>query len=578
MKKYNVLKAAAIMCTILYVLTGTFYADNHASQFNDIDNSWAKQYIINVYNKGLMGGFSKTEFKPGEYVKNYDALVSISRMIKREKDINLEKLEEKYRESVLDKFNVPDYAREHIIVCIGEGIISDADVSMFDKYPYATKNSIMRYLGKAFGVKVDEDAPPVALEFIDALDVPILYKPYVKYLIDSGIIDPYSETNSRLNPKSNVDRAVFAKIMDLSSDFYEKKATGSDTVDTTPKDILSDPDITWTDIESPGSAEIIEDGVQTDVIANGDGVQADVIAYVDQIIPEYGNLAVFVGTERRVYKLAEDVVCTIDDAAEGFWKLRKSDRVKLFIKSDKITKILAESKIRKTVGKLLGIQSEDKTVLRMETSMGEIQNYTITAKTIVIKDGKGALWQELKEGNSLVITTSYDELIEINADGVKSTDKGIIESLVLSRIAPPKIVVTALDGSQNTYYTSKDIEISGAGSDIYSLRPGMQAEVSLIDDEIVKIGIINEAALVLAELKGVIKSIDTEAGLLIMEIYESSTNKYSDKKIYVNEETKIADSYLNFLGLSSLEVNQIITVRGTGTAEGVYAKAIQVMD
>ena len=230
------------------------------------------------------------------------------------------------------------------------------------------------------------------------------------------------------------------------------------------------------------------------------------------------------------------------------------------------------------MGKLLGIQSEDKTVLRMETSMGEIQNYTITAKTIVIKDGKGALWQELKEGNSLVITTSYDELIEINADGVKSTDKGIIESLVLSRIAPPKIVVTALDGSQNTYYTSKDIEISGAGSDIYSLRPGMQAEVSLIDDEIVKIGIINEAALVLAELKGVIKSIDTEAGLLIMEIYESSTNKYSDKKIYVNEETKIADSYLNFLGLSSLEVNQIITVRGTGTAEGVYAKAIQVMD
>ena len=32
----------------------------------------------------------------------------------------------------------------------------------------------------------------------------------------------------------------------------------------------------------------------------------------------------------------------------------------------------------------------------------------------------------------------------------------------------------------------------------------------------------------------------------------------------------------NFLGLNSLKVNQIISVRGTGTADGVSAKTIQV--
>jgi hypothetical protein len=178
----------------------------------------------------------------------------------------------------------------------------------------------------------------------------------------------------------------------------------------------------------------------------------------------------------------------------------------------------------------------------------------------------------------LAYTTSYNELIEINADGVKSSDKGVIESLVFSRIAPPKLVITALDGSQNEYYADSGIEITGAGEDIYSLRPGMQVDVSLIDDEISKIAVINETAQVLTELKGLIKSIDLEAKLIIVEIYDSSTSKYADKKVYITDETKIANIYLEPLGLNSLKVNQIINVIGTGTVDGVSAKAIQVVN
>ena len=87
----------------------------------------------------------------------------------------------------------------------------------------------------------------------------------------------------------------------------------------------------------------------------------------------------------------------------------------------------------------------------MRTQNGETRLYNYS-QNHSDKDGKSALWQELKKDNDLVITTSYNELIEINADGVKSSDKGVIESLVFSRIAPPKLVITALDGSQNEYY------------------------------------------------------------------------------------------------------------------------------
>ena len=581
MKKIKLLKATVIILALLVAVTGVAYAENNTSKFTDIDGHWAEQHIISVYNKGLMGGVTESQFKPGDLVKNYDALVSISRMVNRENDINMEQLEIKYQESVIEKFKVPEYAIEHIIVCLEKGIITNADISMFAKYPNATKNNIVKYLGMAFGVKFDENAPPVVLAFKDAMYIPTLYKPYVEFLIKNGVVNASGDANGNFNPDSNIDRASFAKMLDIASTVYEDKKQGLDTtvsgngpIDTTFPDTDVDTD---TDFDTD-TDENIDTDISNPPAAVDDGLQVDVTAYVDEVIPEYGNLAVFVGTERKVYKVAEKATCTIDEVPSGYWKLKKSDMVKLYLENDKVIKIVAESKIRKMVGKLVSIRSAEKTTLIMETLNGGTREYTITAKTIVIKDGKTALWQELKNGNSLVITTSYDELIEINADGVKGTDKGVIESIVFSRMAPPKLVITALDGSQNAYYASKSLEIVGAEGDSYSLRPGMQVEASLLDDEISKISIINETASVLVELKGVIKSVDLQAKLLIVEVYDTNANKYVDKTVYTTDETKIADADFNLLSLSSLKVNQIISIRGNGTAEGVFAKTIQAVN
>ncbi|MHB1394731.1 MAG: S-layer homology domain-containing protein [Clostridia bacterium] len=573
MKKLKILKAAVVLFALLFAVAGVAYADNNTSKFTDIDNSWAKQHIINVYSKGLMGGSAETQFKPGDYIKNYDALVSISRMINREKDINLEQLEKKYQVSVIEMFKVPDYARKDVLMCLDKGIISDFDVSAFAGTTYATKKDIAKYLGLAFGVTVNKSAPPVVLAFKDSMYIPTIYKPYVEFLIKKGVINASGDVNGKFNPDSFINRAAFAKMLDISNTVYEKEKLGLDTTttDTSTTDTTAS--------ENTGSGVIEPDTtVSTPPAVVEEGVKADVTAYVDEVIAEYGNLAVFVGTERKIYKVADNAACTIDEVSIGYWELKKSDVVKLYLENGKIIKIIGESRVRKTVGKLVNIQSGDKTTLTMETLAGGTKNYIITAKTTVIKDGKSALWQELKNGNNLLITTSYDELLEINADGVKSTDKGVIESVVYSRMAPPKIVITALDGSQNTYYANKSIEIIGAGSEVYSLRPGMQVAVNLLDDEISKIEVVNETVSVLVELKGVIKSIDVDSKTVVVEVYDSKTNKYTDKKVYTNIETKIADIDFNLLGLSSLKVNQIVSIRGTGSVEGVFAKTIQLMN
>lgn len=575
MKNVKLFKAAVIALALLFAVTGVAYADNNTSQFTDIDGHWAQQHINSVYSKGLMGGATETLFKPGDLVKNLDALVSISRMIDRGNDINMEQLVTKYQEKSLDKFKVPSYAREHVALCLEKGIITDYDLMAYATVPNATKKDIAKYLGLAMGVKVKDGAPAVALPFKDSLMIPSIYKPYVKYLIDNGVISKTGDTNGNFNPNANIDRATFAKMLDIASSVYNNESPVQDTVK--PETGNTDSD---TGSNSGTSTDTGNTGTSFEDVK--DGLQVDVTAIVDQVIPEYGNLAVFVGTERKNYKVASNISCIIDDVASDFWKLKKSDTVKLYLENDKITKIVGESKIRKMVGTLVDIKSDDKITLTMKTTGGDTRKYTITTKTIVIKDGKTALWQELKSGNNLVLTTTYDELVEINADGVKSSDKGIIESIVYSRIAPPKLVITAPDGSQNTYYADKDIEISVAGNDVYSLRPGMQVEISLLDDEIRKISILGENKAIQAEVKGIIKSIDAGSGMIVIEVYDSNAQKYIDKKVFVGENTKIAyvdlaSLEIKTLHLDELKINQTISVLGSGSAEGISATTIQLI-
>jgi hypothetical protein len=97
------------------------------------------------------------------------------------------------------------------------------------------------------------------------------------------------------------------------------------------------------------------------------------------------------------------------------------------------------------------------------------------------------------------------------------------------------------------------------------------------------VAVINETALVQLDIKGIIKSIDTGSQLVVVEIYDSNTNKYTDKNIFITADTKIVYVNLNTLeinslGIDNLKPNQTISIVGDGTADGVIAKTIQLIN
>ena len=213
-----------IIITLTLVLVLVISSINFAyaeSPFTDIDKNWAKDYIISVYEKGLVKGTSNDKFSPDNSVNKYSVIVTIAKMMNAEEE-NLDDLVEKYKTD-LGKFEVPQYAKKETAFALSKEILfSDFDLDKMKDKPLASKLDICVYLGRAFGVEQDPTIP-VQLYFRDTELVPRGYRGFVNHMIDIGVIDGKGNKDGDLKPDDLVTRAMFAKMLDEASNAYEKE-------------------------------------------------------------------------------------------------------------------------------------------------------------------------------------------------------------------------------------------------------------------------------------------------------------------------------------------------------------------
>lgn len=585
MKNYKKTLSLVIALAFVWMSIGAVYGDVRTAKFTDINTSWAKQNIINVYNKGLMDGITDTVFKPGDNVKNYDVLISIARMMIAAAPADLNALEAKYKDKVLDKFKVPQYARKEVAYCLEKGIISDFDVSAFTddvksttKKAYASKKDVCLYLGRAFGVTVKADAPPIVFAFKDAMFIPTVYKPYVDFLIKNGIVSEKGDAKGNFNPESIITRDVFAKMIDLSNTLYQKTKGGKDTsANTNPTNTNTN-----TNTGTNSNTNTNTGGTTTPPTTNtGSTISSEIEGYLMQVIPEYGTIILNVkganGTlTKKVYKVADKVTCTIDNAAGYYWKIKEGDTVKLTLSGDKAVKLEVTSKIRKFTGILNEIEITDKTSVVITTDKGEVKKFVFTDKTAIIKDAKPAALDDLKKGNKIAIITDNENLTEVNADGMRTTDQGTIEAVTYSRTAAPRIILVQADGSKVEYYIANNIKreniiIEGQVSEIYDVRPGMQVTVDLENEDIVKI--VSIAPTTSVNIEATVKYVNTRVNVITIEIFDAIENKLIEKKVFAAN-AKIANKKLATLALSDLKKGQKIIIIGTEDIDGIAADTI----
>lgn len=222
--KYKKIAAVITAATVFLSTMSMAFAE---TPFTDIENNWAKAHIISVNEKGLMNGTAEGKFSPDVAVMKYSAIISIARMMGTA-NMDLSDLVIKHK-AVLDKYNVPEYARKETAFCLDKGIVQgEIEMDKFAAYPQATKLDICVYLGRAFGVQLDTSKPPVTLSFKDALAIPSMYKIYVDHMIKIGVVNGKGDAEGLFKPEMPVTRAMFAKMLDAASNEYVKTDISTD--------------------------------------------------------------------------------------------------------------------------------------------------------------------------------------------------------------------------------------------------------------------------------------------------------------------------------------------------------------
>jgi len=555
----NIKRKISLLLVAVMILSSVsmVFADTNNMKFTDISNSWAKQYITNVYNKGLMNGFSETIFKPQGNVTNFQVLIAIARMTKAIDKYDLVALTEKYKDN-LD--NVPTYAKQEIAYCLEAGIVTAQDVSALANTTSATKQIACRYLAKALGSVYDPDKPIVFLGFTDAMYVNKENKSYIKDLIDLEIIDGIGDVNGKFNPDSTLTRDVFAKMLDITSDKYEaaQPTTPPVVINPTPPPVVTNP--TTPVLETP----------------NYTGT-------VDQVIIEYGVMVFQInGANNIITKkdltVANDIKCVIDGVeSSSYWKVKNGDKVFIYLNKDgKISKLIVDSKIKKLSGTIDNVLITDKLELHIKLQSGETKTYYITDKTKITKNKSIVKYDYLKAGDNVAITVEDIYVTEINADSTIVNDTGIIESIIYTKTAAPRITMFDSEGNKKEYFIRKDLNtqnilIAGKSSTVYDLRPGMNVKVDLESDEIVKL--VTTKTETSDKFDGTIKYINTTLKIVTMTQYDSSQQKEIEKQVLLGS-AEITNLGLDKLTLTHLRVGDRITVFGTEDIDKINATLI----
>jgi hypothetical protein len=592
--KMKKMKKSIILLLIAAMILSSMsvaYAETPTASFTDISTNWAKQNIINVYNKGLMNGISATLFKPLDKVTNYSALVSLTRMTKAKDKYDLAALETKYKTSVLDKYKVPSYARQEVAYCLEAGIVTANDVSVLKDATYVTKQVVSAYIAKAFGIIYDSQKPIVFLGYNDAMFITSENKTYIKFLIDMGVLSSSGDIKGNFNPDSTVTRDMYARMLDAASDQYnslnpstpKNPSAGTGTTPgtgtgTTPGTGTGTAPGTGTGT-TPGTAPGTGTTPTTPVIGT-----PNYTGKVDQVIIEYGNILFQIPgdnntTVSKKLSVADNIQCIIDNVESSYyWKIKNGDKAYIYLNNEgKISKLIVESKVRKIAGTLESLLITDKLELNVNVKNVGSRKYYINNSTVIVKNKANVKYDSLKAGDNVVLTISDDkDVLEVNADSTVTTDNGIIESIIYTRTAAPKVTMIGLDGKNKEYFIRKNLDpafiiVGNDSAVVYSLRPGMHASVELENDEIIRITATRTETN--DKFSGIIKYINKDLKIITMTYFDSLSQTTVEKRVNISN-SKLGNLNLQAINLDQLQVNDKIIVVGTENTGSINATMV----
>ena len=179
----------------------------NGNYFNDIDNHWAKNDILSVYQKDWMRGISSTEFGPYDKLTRAQAAVTIVRAL----DLDLIDTKSHFTD-VKDTY----WANKEIETAYYYNIIKGKGNDIFDPDNIITRQEMAQIFYNIIGTELSKTEEKKS--FIDINENDWAYKAIIK-TTNYGIFKGFD--NNTFRPTEKVTRAQMASILNRSSAYMK---------------------------------------------------------------------------------------------------------------------------------------------------------------------------------------------------------------------------------------------------------------------------------------------------------------------------------------------------------------------
>ncbi len=182
---------------------GTGNTDSGDSEFDDISDHWAEDYIEYLHDKGIFKGVTDDLFMPDISTKRGDFALVLDRMLELDNITSVD---------ALDFTDVPadSYYAEAIANCSRRDLFIGYGNGEFKPEKTITREEMFVIIAKLNNTDIDKVDLSALDDFADGHTVSEWAKPYTAALVEAGII---VGDNGNINPSAEITRAEMATII-----------------------------------------------------------------------------------------------------------------------------------------------------------------------------------------------------------------------------------------------------------------------------------------------------------------------------------------------------------------------------
>lgn len=206
------MKNKALSLILVVVLAFSLAAPAFAANFTDVNGHWAKDYLLDLADRGFLSGYGDGTMKPDKNITACETLALLSRFY-TPGDTSAKLIAADFGKYVSETVSSTlSWAYDELEICLAAGIVTKAELKTLSLTSEIAKQDLSVFLVRALQLQSEAAAQSgTALSFDDANDISDSCKGSVAQLVSLKIVN--GDDNNNFSPKLSVTRAVVATMI-----------------------------------------------------------------------------------------------------------------------------------------------------------------------------------------------------------------------------------------------------------------------------------------------------------------------------------------------------------------------------